>query len=80
MTWPVPHACALTRAVAAMDSCLAHIGAHQHGIAVGPLYVKGRLQKPFTAKAGTKHSFNHQLHTPHVPKGKQLSMAATGHA
>ena len=34
--WPVPYACA--RAVAAMDSCFALIGAHQHGILVGPIY------------------------------------------
>ena len=39
--WAVPHACAqpshITRAVAAMDSCFALIGAHQLGIAVGSM-------------------------------------------
>ena len=32
----------ITRAVAVMDSCFALIKAHQHGIAVGPLYGKSR--------------------------------------
>ena len=39
--WPPPNRHVLsniTHAVAAMDSCFALIGAHQHGIAVRPLY------------------------------------------
>ena len=39
---PVPYAC--TWAVAAMDSCFALIGAHQHGVVVGHLYGQSPVQ------------------------------------
>ena len=45
----------ITWAGAAMDSCFALIGAHQHGIAVGSM--NGPSQ------ASAKHSFKRQLHT-----------------
>ena len=34
----------ITPAGAAMDSCFAVIGAHQHGIAIRPLFGQSRLQ------------------------------------
>ena len=40
-------------------SCFAHVGAHQHSIAVGSM-------NTLTAEACAKHSFNCQLHTAHV--------------
>ena len=51
--------------VAAMGSCFALIGAHQHGIAVGPLYGKSRLQRLFSAEASAKHSFKGASSTQH---------------
>ena len=42
LTHPHNH---ITRAVAVMDSCFTLIGAHQHGIAVGPMKVENPCMK-----------------------------------
>ena len=48
----------ITPAEAAMDICLALIGAHQHGIAVGSMSGgKPEYQRTFTAETRAKHSF-----------------------
>ena len=70
--WPPPNRHVhsnITHAVtvAAMDSCFALIGAHQHGTAIRPLYGQSQcLQRLFTGEASAKHSFKHQLHTTHI--------------
>ena len=46
----------ITRVVAAMDSCFALVGAHQHGIAVGS------MTKTLYCRGECKHSFKGQLH------------------
>ena len=56
----------ITHAVAAMDSCFALIGAHEHGIAARLLYGQSCLQNPFNGEASAKHSFKHQLNTTHM--------------
>ena len=43
----------ITPAVAAMDSCFALIGAHQHGIGYNE---RGNPGIPFTAEASAKHT------------------------
>ena len=60
----------ITRAVADMDSCFGPDRPHQHGIAVGQqIGLKALRTLPFTAEAGAKHPFKHQLHTTHVGAG-----------
>ena len=58
---PTTHAQShITQEEAAVDSCLAFIGIHQHERG------KPVSQRPSTAEANTKHSFMSQLHTTHV--------------
>ena len=57
----------IARAVAAMDSCLALIRAHLHGITVGSMNGENpRVSKTLYSRGECKHCFKRQLHTTHV--------------